>query len=61
MSEMPRFTLGRSAEAEITFQDLIAVVSDVARNDREVVAVVLHMLGSGKIRLRGDDSALRPV
>ena len=46
----PRFRVDGRAE-DVTLADLIAVVMDVADNEREVTAVVLQMLQSGSIRL----------
>ena len=36
-----------------TLLDLVQAVSDVADNEREVVATVSHMLRTGKVRLTG--------
>lgn len=46
----PRFRVDGRTE-DVTLADLIAVVMDVAENEREVTAVVLQMLQSGSIRL----------
>lgn len=39
---------------ELTLLDLVRVVGEVARNEDEVVATVLHLLRSGRVRLRGN-------
>ena len=37
----------------VTLLELISAVSSATRDDREVVATVLHMLRRGSVRLRG--------
>jgi len=39
---------------EVTLLELVQAVSDVADNEREVVATVLYMLARGSVRLRGN-------
>jgi len=42
-------------EARVTtLLALVRAVSEVARDDREVVATILHMLRSGEVRLCGN-------
>ena len=36
-----------------TLLDLVRVVGEVTDDDREIVATVLHMLRSGRVRLSG--------
>jgi len=54
-------TLGSTQAPETTLLELVQAVSDEARTDQEVVATVLHMLRSGRVRLRGSfrDSLLQ--
>ena len=37
-----------------TLLELVCVIAEVTDDDREVVATVLHMLESGRIRLTGN-------
>jgi len=39
---------------EVTLWELLWAVSEVADDEREVVATVAHMLSSGSVRLVGD-------
>jgi hypothetical protein len=39
---------------ETTLLALVRTVSEVTRDDREVVATILHMLRSGEVRLCGN-------
>jgi len=39
---------------EVTLWELLWAVSEVADDDREVVATVAHMLASGSVRLVGN-------
>ena len=39
--------------AETTLLDLVRAVSEQTEDDREVVATVLHLLRSGRVRLIG--------
>lgn len=50
-NETPHFVVEGCAH-DVTLEDLITVVMDVAEDEREVTAVVLQMLSSGSIRLR---------
>jgi hypothetical protein len=38
----------------VTFLELVETVSEVANTEKEVVATVAHMLGSGSVELIGD-------
>ncbi len=40
-------------QRECTLLELVQAVSDVTRDEREVVQTVLHMLETGRVRLRG--------
>jgi hypothetical protein len=40
-------------QQEITLLDLVVAVSEHARSEAEVVATVLHLLRSGRVRLCG--------
>jgi hypothetical protein len=39
---------------QLTLLELVGAVSEVTKDDREVVATVLHMLRSGRIELAGN-------
>lgn len=39
--------------ANVTLIELVKVVSDYAKTDAEVVATVVHLVNSGKVRLCG--------
>jgi hypothetical protein len=39
---------------ELTLLDLVQAVIDEANTDTEVIATVLHLLRSGRVRLRGN-------
>lgn len=39
---------------ELTLLELVEAVCEVTEDDREVMATVLHMLVSGRVRLRGN-------
>jgi hypothetical protein len=39
---------------QVTLLELVQAVSDVAQNEREVIATVVHMLCSGSVRLCGN-------
>lgn len=39
---------------EVTLWELVWAVSQVADNEREVIATVAHMLGSGSVNLVGN-------
>lgn len=43
----------RTLDPEITLLDLVQAVCDEARTEAEVVATVLHLLRSGRVRLCG--------
>ena len=36
---------------ELTLLDVIQAVSDVAENDQEIIATVVHLISSGQVRL----------
>jgi len=46
-------TAGGTRTRETTLLELVQAVSAVAGSDAEVVATVLHLLRSGRVRLRG--------
>lgn len=37
----------------VTLRELVAAVSDYAQSEAEVVATVVHLINSGRVRLRG--------
>jgi len=39
---------------ELTLLDVIQAVSEVATNDREILATVIHLISSGQVRLCDD-------
>lgn len=43
----------RDQNAVLTFGDAVAAISAVTADEREVVAVLVHMLRNRKIRLQG--------
>jgi hypothetical protein len=45
---------GRPGCDDYTLLELIEAISEVTEDDREVVATVLHMLASGRVRLCGN-------
>ena len=49
-----RFPEGGDEVVETTLLELVQAVTDVAQNEHEVVATVVHMLRSGKVRLTGN-------
>ena len=66
--EAPQTRVGHSKQAQgdplsLTLLDLVASVSDVTGDEREVVATVLHMLRSGRVRLCGNfrDAAIEEL
>lgn len=46
--------VGGSQVVETTLLELVRAVSDVTDDDREVVATVMHLLRSGRVRLVGN-------
>ncbi|HZR84833.1 MAG TPA: hypothetical protein VFD92_27305 [Candidatus Binatia bacterium] len=38
----------------VTLRELIAAVAEFAHSENEVIATVVHMVNSGRVRLRGD-------
>ncbi len=43
-----------------TLLELVRTLGEVTDNDREVVATVVHLLGSGRVRLRGNFRGCAP-
>jgi hypothetical protein len=39
---------------DLTLLDVIQAVSEVAENDREVIATLVHLISSGQVRLRDE-------
>jgi hypothetical protein len=39
---------------DLTLLDVIQVVSEVAENDQEIIATVVHLISSGQVRLCDD-------
>lgn len=39
---------------DVTLLDVIQAVSEVAENDREVIATLVHLIRSGQVRLRDE-------
>lgn len=37
----------------VTMLDLVTAVAEVAKSDAEVIATVVHLINSGKVRLAG--------
>jgi hypothetical protein len=50
---LPR-ALSGPEPAEATLLDLVQAVADETEDDREVVATVLHLVRSGRVRLVGN-------
>ena len=46
-------TLRGSASLELTLLELVRTIGEVTSDDREVVATIVHLLHSGRVRLRG--------
>ena len=44
----------------ITLLELVRTLGEVTDNDREVVATVVHLLRSGRVRLRGNFRGCAP-
>ena len=56
-STLPERLLARSKQGErvdATLLELVQAVAEVTDDDREVVATVLHLLRSGRVRLSGN-------
>jgi len=49
----PIRALPSETSLEVTLLELVGAVSDECETEAEVVATVLHILGSGRARLRG--------
>jgi hypothetical protein len=45
---------GRAGRQDYTLLELVEAIAEVTDDDREVVATVLHMLASGRVRLCGN-------
>jgi hypothetical protein len=43
-----------AASQDLTLLDVIQAVSEVAENDREIIATVAHLISSGQVRLSDD-------
>jgi len=57
MAAAPSATVEAASADEplhVTLLELVQAISDVTRNDVEVVATVLYMLESGRVRLCGN-------
>ncbi len=39
---------------DLTLLDVIQAVSEVAENDQEIIATVVHLISSGQVRLSDD-------
>jgi len=50
---LPR-AIGDGEPVESTLLDLVRAVTEQTADDREVVATVLHLLRSGRVRLAGN-------
>lgn len=50
---LPNRALPPKTSLELTLLELVGAVSDECATEAEVVATVLHLLGSGRARLRG--------
>jgi hypothetical protein len=46
-------TLSHSRPADVTLLELVRVLGELTQDDSEVVAVALHMIRSGSVRLCG--------
>jgi hypothetical protein len=59
MANMPRHdrepvapeTVPMARTREFTLLDVIQAVSEVAHNDQEIIATVVHLISSGQVRL----------
>jgi hypothetical protein len=45
---------GATEPRDVTLLELVGALCDVTEDDREVVATVVEMLQSGRVRLRGN-------
>lgn len=58
MSAAPSYTADKAASQapprETTLLELVRAIGDVTDDEREVVATVMHMLDSGRVRLCGN-------
>lgn len=52
-AHQPVRALPPETSLEVTLLELVGAVSDECQTEAEVVATVLHLLGSGRARLRG--------
>ncbi len=43
-----------SEPMSVTLLEVVRAVGDITSDDHEIVATVLHLIASGKIRLRGN-------
>jgi hypothetical protein len=46
--------LAASETLELTLLELVRAITESTSDDREVVATVVHLLRSGRVRLRGN-------
>ena len=53
-NEQKKASLGGDAAEGHTLIDLIEAVGDVTEDENEIVATVIHMLESGRVRLSGE-------
>ena len=47
-------SLDGNSQEELNFMDLIEAVGEVTEDETEIVATVIHMLESGRVRLCGE-------
>jgi hypothetical protein len=45
---------GTANTRDVTLLELVSAISDVSRDDAEVVATILHLLRAGRVRLCGN-------
>lgn len=50
----PSTSTHRTAPGQYTLLELVEAISEVADDDREIVATVVHLLASGQVRLCGN-------
>jgi hypothetical protein len=54
MAALPVIAVGtRATPRPITLLELVRAVSEVTSDEREIAATVIHMLRSGRVKLRG--------
>jgi hypothetical protein len=47
-------TVPMATSHDLTLLDVIQAVSEVAENDQEIIATVVHLISSGQVRLHSD-------